>query len=129
MKCAVKRDDFAASSRFACKFDCAFDCFGAAVGKEDLIESFRGDRHNRFSGANHLRMHRGDRGVPELFDLLVFELEEQEGGAAVLELHLFVAGDDVRVRPCRGQNPALAREDLARWHRILAAKGWIAPAD
>jgi len=34
--------------------------------------------------------------------------------------------DDLRARVARYL--PLAREDLARWHRILAAKGWIAPA-
>ena len=34
--------------------------------------------------------------------------------------------DDLRARVAR-YGP-LSRDDLARWHRILAAKGWIAPA-
>jgi alkylation response protein AidB-like acyl-CoA dehydrogenase len=34
--------------------------------------------------------------------------------------------DDLRAKVARYRS--LSRDDLARWHRILAAKGWVAPA-
>jgi alkylation response protein AidB-like acyl-CoA dehydrogenase len=34
--------------------------------------------------------------------------------------------DDLRAKVAR--YAPLCRDDLARWHRILAAQGWIAPA-
>src|SRR6267378_1991930 len=98
----------------------------AAARRAARYRRHRGVPRLRRRGVHHRAVHRRRRRVYHSLMDLSYSAEEL---AFRNEVRAWLAGnlpEDLKRKVDRYEH--LSREDLLRWHRILAGKGWVAPA-